>query len=165
MTNEFDFESFIAGIAPTEVTIEVSSVDHSYEIERLEEILSTLPEHGEETGKRAAQKSQRTLIEKQIADLRAEEDSSPGLSFRLRPLLPDEFRDLNDDADSRYVQMAAQCVEPRLSVEQWRTLGEKLQTPRFNKLVTAATSLTLREGKSPAFSPSASAGRRNSSQN
>ena len=167
-STEFDFESFIAGISSTQVTVEVSAVDHSYEIEQLEQMLASLPED-EPAQKRAAQKSPRTLITQQIAALRAEEDAAPGMSFRLRPLTPDEWKSLYEDGDgdgedTRYRQLSWQCVEPKLSPEQWKQLGARLELPRFGRIMKAATELSLREGKSPAFSQSASAGRLNLSK-
>lgn len=171
-TKEFDFESFIAGISATEVTVEVSTVDHSYEIEQLQEALDALPE--EDEPKRVSQKSQRTLIAQQIEDLRAEEDAAPGMAFRLRPLTPDEAKHVYEsEDDTRYWQVSKQCVAVKmgdswgrpLTEDEWRKLADALETPRFSRIMRAATQLTMREGKSPAFSLSDSAGRLNSSKN
>lgn len=165
---EFDFDAFVEQIIPTRITVEVSAVDRSEEIERLRELLEDMPEDAA-TDKRAAQKSPRTAILSRIHDLQSEEENSPGIEFELRPLSPDEWRDLQNRGeggeDTRYLQLSQQCVKPVLSEDQWRALGDKLGLPRFARILTAATSLTLREGKSPAFSQSVSAGRRNSSKN
>lgn len=164
--SDFDFDAFIEQIVPTRVTVELSTVDHSKEIDDLERMLADLPDEDEITDKRAAQKSPRTQITQRIDALRAEEDAAPGMQFTLRPLTPDELKSIYDDeGDTRYQQIAWQCVEPKLTPEQWATLAERLESPRFARIMQAAADLTMREAKSPAFSQSASAGRRSSSKN
>lgn len=163
MPEPFDFEAFINRVVTTEVTVEVSSVDNSYEIDKLREQLESLPD-GDQTDKRLGAKSPQTVIQKRIDELTAEEEAAPGLAFRLRPATPDQMRDYvnaDDDTDTRYKQLADQCVEPKLTEDQWRKMGEALGAPRFGRVLSAAFELSMREGKSPGFSQSVSAGRRN----
>lgn len=156
----FNFDDLLAGIAPTRVTVAVSAVDHSYEIEGLVKQLEAARQVEESDAKperRLAEKSPVAQLEKRIKALQAEEDAAEQHEFVLRPCTPDEMQTIQvTDGDTRYLQMSMQCVEPALTPDQWRRLADALEAPRFSRICSAATALTLREGRGADFTRSTS---------
>lgn len=152
----FDFEAFIRGTQLPRRTVSIYRVDHRDEIQRLTAEHDALrDDRGDE--RESTTTSPRLELAQRIAALRDEMDASRA-DFVIRTLTPEEFRILQESDDlSVYDQMEMQSIEPKLTGEQWKRLGDAVGSGQWAAVVAAANELVLKRVAVPDFSRSVSA--------
>lgn len=166
MSEPFDFEAFISGAQLARRTVSAYKIDHRDEIQRLEE------RHDELRARRSDGHAQRIesgderegvapdrkvadelrKVAERIASLRQEMEGSQ-IDFVIRTLTPDEFRDITEDP---FEQFALQSVEPELTVDQVKTVAERIGAAQWGEMMSAANDIVLSKVAVPDFSPSVS---------
>ena len=161
MSKPFNFEEFMAGVTVRTVHAKVYLVDKTDEIEALNEqaddaaLKSVVGGDNRMTSKSAAGK-----IKKQIEALQAEMEDG-AVEFEFRPLTPDEFNELqakgakDEDYDTRYDQLAAQSVNPKLTADQWREFANsgRVTIGQFIQICSVATNVSMETVSVPKASP------------
>lgn len=150
---KFEFEAFIAGAQLPRRTVTFFAVDHTDQIGLLTEEHDRLP--ADDDG-RVSSKSERAKIAKQIAALRDEMAASEQ-AIVIRCLTPDELTGLQDDKERDVChQLAQQSVDPVLTADQWRAIGEVIGAGQWGALVGQANALVVGRVAVPDFSRSVS---------
>lgn len=152
MSEPFDFEAFISGAQLARRTVSAFKVDHRDAIRDLQQQHDALTA---DDGRESSRSPRRELAER-IKALRDEMETSR-IEFTIRTLKPDELKRVRED-DSLDVedQLAMQSVEPALSAEQWRRVGEVVGAAQWAVLVSEANDLILSKVAVPDFSPNVS---------
>lgn len=151
MSEPFDFAAFIRGTQLARRTVSAYGVDHRDEIARLTREHDALQADGGDE-REASQPSRRRELAEQIKALRDEMDASR-VEFVIRTLTPEEFRKVSEDeALDVYDQMAMQSVEPKLTRDQWKQLGEVIGSSQWGAIVSDANALVLSKVAVPDFS-------------
>lgn len=155
MSEPFDFDAFIKGTQLPRRVVSAFSVDHRDEIARLTAEHDALPDDGVDD-REASVASPRAVLAARVKSLRDEMEASR-VDFVIRTLTPQEFKLVQDD-DSLdvYDQLATQSVEPVLTRDQWRQIGEAIGSGQWGAIVAAANELVLKRVAVPDFSRSVS---------
>ena len=155
MSDPFDFDAFVKGTQLPRRTVSAYRVDHRDEIMRLtaeHDATSQAVDDREASGA-----SPRLAIAERVRELRAEMEASR-VEFIIRTLTPEEFKACSDNDDlSVYDQMEMQSVEPHLTADQWRKVGEVIGSGQWGTIVAQANELVLKRVAVPDFSRTVSA--------
>lgn len=160
MSKPFNFEEFMAGVTPRTVHAKVYLVDKTDEIEALNEQADDAALEEITGDRRMSSKSKASKILKQIEALQAEMEDG-AIEFEFRPMTPDEINVIqvkqkaDEDYDTRYDQLAAQSVNPKLTADQWREFANsgRVTYGQFVQICSTATAISMETVIVPKASP------------
>ena len=163
MSKPFNFEEFMSSVTVRTVHAKVYLVDKTDEIEALNDQADSAALDAITGDGRLGTKSAASKLAKQIEALQAEMEDG-AVEFEFRPLTPDEFTmlqqkaDADENYDTRYDQLAAQSVNPKLSADQWREFSNsgRVTIGQFIQIVTTATAVSMETVVVPKASPNIS---------
>ena len=150
MSEQFDFEAFIAGAKPAEDTFPLYLVNHGPAIERLRGEIDKA-KAGSDDDREASVPAEVADLEQQVARLIAEMQKSKR-EVTLRSVTPDELEKIASPDTDVYDQLAVQAVSPPLDREQWKRLGEGVGAAQFAEFVAKANALATLKVVVPDFS-------------
>ena len=152
----FDFDSFINETELPEASVTVYKRDLRARIADLEDELNTLPDDADADDRLSSKCTARQIAE-QIAETRQQMEASR-VTFRLRALKASEFLELRKAGTAKDIadQLEVQAVEPRLTAEQWRQVGDAIGAAQWMAVAERANALCLEAGATPDFSRRAS---------
>lgn len=132
-------------------------VDHNDEIERLnKELSATVREEKYAEAPKSRKKPQSKVLAEKIAALREEMDASR-LTVTYRAMTPDEFEKWAGDKEASWPeQLSTQVVDPALSPDQWKALGERFGIGQVGGLYVQAKAFTQSQVVTPDLSVIAS---------
>lgn len=150
----------MAGVTPRTVHAKIYLVDKTDEIEALNEQADEAAMDEIVGDRRMSSKSRVAKIKKQIEALQAEMEDGAA-EFTFRPLTPDEFNALqvktqaDENYDTRYDQLEAQSVDPKLTADQWREFANsgRVTIGQFVQIVSTATKVSMETVVVPKASP------------
>lgn len=160
MSKPFNFEEFMSGVTPRTVHVKVYLVDKTDEIEALNEQADEAAVDAVVGDGRLGSKSAASKIKKQIEALQDEMEDG-AVEFEFRPLTPDEMNalqaksDKDEEYDTRYEQLEAQSVNPKLSADQWRQFANsgRVTYGQFVQIIGTATRVSMETVSVPKASP------------